>query len=100
MKDKILLELSQYFNVMDLVAAAVVYFFTQRVKGIIPESHSMWRPVVAIGMGYYVAAIFATAFGGWHLVPFFGSVYAAAAIFLYDAKVVDKFGEFVRGLIK
>ena len=99
METKALAELAKYFNILDAVAICATYFITQRVKELVPPKV---RPIMAILVGIILAGVWAGAFGGLRMIGFFGIVYGAGAIFLYEAgfhSIVTKASEKIKGMI-
>jgi hypothetical protein len=85
-------------NWFDLAAIFITYYFTQAFKGIVEKDE--YKRLVAIVVGMGVALALSSLTGGWKQVPFFGMLYGAASMFLYQTKILEKVGEVIKGKIK
>ncbi len=71
-------QMKAFLKPMDFVSILLVLAATQRLKLSVAKR---FRPVLAFGLGYVVAAAWAIKTGGWVEVPFYGFVYGAGAAF-------------------
>lgn len=93
MEAKVISELAQYFNILDVVAVLAVYFIVQQLKEATPKA---LRPWLVFVVGFAVAGAFGATFGGVKMVLFFGIIYSASAIALRKTKIIDKLIEVVK----
>jgi len=94
---EVLTWLGTEFNLFDVIAIVMTYFFAQRLKGLFEKDE--YKRIVVFLCGGVVAAMLCSAFGEWGKWLFYAGVYTAGAILLYEidfASIITRAGELIK----